>query len=89
MKRFLRRRSSSSPTALIAGCVFGASIVGAPFETPTAMAGAPTQVADNIQTIALDGERTIYVKNARGKTIILGRSERDDVSIRATTDLEI
>jgi len=83
MKRYLRRRSSSSPTALIAVCAIGASFMGAPVGVPTAVAGTPTEITEETQTIKLGGEGAIYVKNARGKTIIVGSPNADGVTIRA------
>ena len=83
MKRSLRRRSSSSPAALITGCVVGVSLMGAPVGTLTALAGAPSEVVEETRMVVLDGESTIYIKNARGKTIIFGRAGAAAVSIRA------
>ena len=45
-------------------------------------AGSTTLQEEETRTVKVDRESKIYVKNARGKTIIVGRKDARDVSIR-------
>jgi len=97
MRKFLTHITASGYTYLLAprnplkgrrGCVSGAVLgflialilLGPP---ENARAGSSVQEEQEKQTVKVDGETRIYVKNSRGKTIIVGRLGATDVSIRA------
>ena len=74
--RFLRLRRPSLHTALL-WCVCSQLAAGA------AVVSAKELTIEEKSSVALDGETQIYVKNARGTTIILGREGADRITIRA------
>ncbi len=47
------------------------------------LAGSSSREEQESRTVTIDGETKIYVKNARGKTIIVGRKDAVDVTVRA------
>lgn len=51
--------------------------------TATATAGAHEMTSEEQRTVPTDGLARIYVKNARGKTIILGRQHANEITIQA------
>ncbi|MEJ2720025.1 MAG: DUF4097 family beta strand repeat-containing protein [bacterium] len=51
--------------------------------TATVLAGSTSYEADDKRTVEVRAETQIYVKNARGKTIIVGRTDTDQVVVRA------
>ena len=94
MRKFLTHITASGYTYLLApriprkglvsGAVLGLLIALSLLGTPeNAHAGSATREEQEKQTVKVDGETRIYVKNSRGKTIIVGRLGATDVSIRA------
>jgi DUF4097 and DUF4098 domain-containing protein YvlB len=51
--------------------------------TGTAFAGSSSKEKEEKQTVDVRGESRIYVKNTRGKTIIVGRKDAGSVLVRA------
>jgi hypothetical protein len=48
-----------------------------------AAANSTTREQQDTQTVAVDGETRVYVKNSRGKTIIVGKLGATEVTVRA------